>query len=79
MVRYERPNLVYDCLNDRVVTFDDNTAWQLIKQYSEKPWEGSEKQEGSNWVPTEAHAVYECVQTQGPQPGKLAVVKVRIE
>lgn len=86
-----RPYIIYDSLDGRVVTFPDDTAWQLTKQICEKPWEGSNREEWSRkkredpeeeddgWSPSEAHAVYECVQVQGPQLGTVAIIKVRIE
>lgn len=66
-------------MNDRVVTFPDDTAWQLTKKLSEKPWEGSGEREEEDWQPSEAHAVYECVQIQGSRSHTMAIMKVRIE
>lgn len=79
MVQDTRPDLIFDSMNDRIVAFADKTAWKLTSKLSEKPWEGSETQKGSDWVPSEVHAVYECVQVRGPQPRKIAILKVRIE
>lgn len=71
--------LICDSMDNRVVTFSDNTSWRLTKKLSEKQWKGSATQEEADWAPSEAHAVYECVQVRGPQLGKEAIVKVRIE
>ena len=66
-------------MNDRVIDFPDDTAWQLNQKLSEKGWDGSVTQEDVDWQPSEAHAVYECTQIRGPQPGSVAIMKVRIE
>lgn len=79
MVRDIRPDLILDSMNDRIITFADKTTWKLTSKLSEKPWEGSDTQKGSDWVPSEVHAVYECVQVRGPRPGRTAILKVRIE
>ncbi|KAI4114456.1 MAG: hypothetical protein LQ345_004758 [Seirophora villosa] len=72
-------------LNDPVVRFPNETSWQLTNQISGKPWEGTyeiereELEHGEDWQPFEEHAVYECVQVQGPQLGTVAIMKVRFE
>lgn len=33
----------------------------------------------SDWSPWEAHAVYECVQEEGPNPGMAGIIKTKIE
>ena len=72
--------MILDSMNDRLVTFPDSTVWQLKKKICEKPWEGSSsRQNRDSWQPSEAHAVYECVQIQGPQPRNEAIIKIRIE
>ena len=72
--------MILGSMNDRLVTFPDSTVWQLKKKICEKPWEGSStRQKINSWQPSEAHAVYECVQTQGPQPGSETIMKIRIE
>ncbi|KAL8918051.1 MAG: hypothetical protein Q9208_007573 [Pyrenodesmia sp. 3 TL-2023] len=82
---YDRPWILEDSLDNRVVKFADHTAWRLTKKLSEKSWEGTAPEERDNldeddeWQPSEAHAVYECVQVQGPWRGTVAIVKVRIE
>ena len=79
MGRPHRLYVIEDCLDGRVVTFPDDTTWQLTKKISEKSWEGSETREEADWQPSEAHAVYECTQIRGSHPGSVAIVKVRIE
>ncbi|KAL8944840.1 MAG: hypothetical protein Q9211_000447 [Gyalolechia sp. 1 TL-2023] len=77
-----RPCIIEDSLDNRLVTFPDKTQWQLTKQLSEKSWEGSDPEERADerdWVPSEAHAVYECVQMQGPRPSTVAIMKIRVE
>ena len=79
----ERRYLIQDSMNDRIVTFPDNSSWRLIKKLSEKPWEGSNPEDPTDmmeeWDASEAHAVYECIQLCGSQPYKEAIIKVRIE
>ncbi|KAL8900637.1 MAG: hypothetical protein Q9207_005596 [Kuettlingeria erythrocarpa] len=81
----DRPLILEDSLDNHLVRFADHTAWQLTKKLSEKPWEGTalgkrrEPDEDGEWQPSEAHAVYECLQVQGPRLGSVAIVKVRIE
>ncbi|KAL8941734.1 MAG: hypothetical protein Q9216_002062 [Gyalolechia sp. 2 TL-2023] len=82
----ERPWILEDSLDGRVVTFSsNNTQWRLTRKLSEKPWEGSDRSRDEyrdgdeEWDPCEAHAVYECEQTRGVQVGAVAVVKVRID
>lgn len=79
MGRQRREWLIMDSMNDRVVDFSDNTAWQLKTKISEKGWEGSPTREDEDWQPSEAHAVYECEQIRGLHPGSMAIIKVRIE
>lgn len=77
-----RPSIIRDSLDNHLVTFPDETTWQLTKKLTEKPWEGTEpgeREEESEWVPDEAHAVYECVQTRGPRPNMAAIIKIRLE
>ncbi|KAL9024858.1 MAG: hypothetical protein Q9196_006210 [Gyalolechia fulgens] len=77
-----RPCIIEDSLDNRLVTFPDETQWQLTSQLSEKSWDGSDpegREDKRNWVPSEAHAVYECVQLQGPRPSTVAIMKIRIE
>ncbi|KAL8651993.1 MAG: hypothetical protein Q9210_002945 [Variospora velana] len=72
-------------LDDHVVTFPNKTTWQLTKRLAAKPWEGTyacereELEDWEQWQPFEEHSVYECVQVTGPQPGTVAIVKVRME
>ena len=79
MGQFSGEMVIFDSMDNRVVSFSDNIAWQLTKKLSEKSWEGSTTQERANWQPSEAHVVYECVQTRDPQLRKEAIVKVRIE
>ncbi|KAL8966176.1 MAG: hypothetical protein Q9197_006132 [Variospora fuerteventurae] len=82
MGRPYRPLILVDYLNDHVVKFPNETAWQLKKELAAKPWAGTtpdELEDGEEWEPFEEHAVYECVQVQGPRLGTVAIVKVRIE
>ena len=82
MGRIKRPNIIENSLHGRQVTFLDKTVWRLTQKICEKPWDGfepSDRQEYDDWDPSEAHAVYECVQIRGPQRGSIAIVKVRIE
>ncbi|KAL8671590.1 MAG: hypothetical protein Q9168_003914 [Polycauliona sp. 1 TL-2023] len=70
------------CLDNRRVTFADNKTWRLTKKIAGKPWQGSEpsvRLKEQDWAPCEEHAVYECVQTRGPNVGTKAIVKVRVE
>lgn len=71
--------IIEDTLNGRLVTFDDGMVWRLVEKLSEKPWEGGEDDDGKIFDPYEAHAVYECEQVTGKQPGERAIMKVRIE
>ncbi|KAL8848578.1 MAG: hypothetical protein Q9221_006411 [Calogaya cf. arnoldii] len=82
MGRCRRPLLLENSLDNHVVTFPDQKQWQLTQKLSEKPWEGhtlSERAERKDWQPDEAHGVYECVQTIGPEVGTKAIMKVRVE
>ncbi|KAL8888569.1 MAG: hypothetical protein Q9215_004018 [Flavoplaca cf. flavocitrina] len=77
-----RPWILEDCLDKRVVKFADHKHWQLTKKLHEKPWEGtifSERGKREDWQPDEAHAVYEWVQTVGPEAGQKAIMKIRLE
>lgn len=76
-----RPRFIDESLDNRLVKFPDQTTWQLTKQLTEKPWEGSrpEEREGSYWSPSEVHAVYECLQTGITHPRRVAIMKIRIE
>ena len=74
-----REEIIGNTLNGRLVNFDDGTIWRLIEKLSEKPWEGSVDDDQNVIDPYEAHAVYECEQVTGNQPGKKAIIKVRIE
>ena len=79
MGRLYRERMILDSMDNHVVTFPNNTVLQLNKKLSEKAWEGSATREDPDWQPSEAHAVYECTQVEGPQLGSVAIVKVRIE
>ncbi len=79
MGRQRRERLIGDSMNNRVVTFPDKTAWQLKRKICEKAWEGSSTRKDEDWQPSEAHAVYECAQIEGPESGSMAIIKVRIE
>ncbi|KAL8830159.1 MAG: hypothetical protein Q9170_005864 [Blastenia crenularia] len=66
----KRPWIIKDSMNGRLVTFPNGSKWKLTKKISEKPWTGSHPskrddadEEDEPWQPSEAHAVYECVQT----------------
>ena len=74
-----RALIIGNSMDGRVVSFNDNTSWQLSKNIYEKTARGSTAGPRSEWTPYEAHAVYECVQVKGPQCGKLAIIKTRIE
>lgn len=76
---YYIDDVIRDSLDDHIVTFSENNVWQLTKKLSEKPWEGDESQEEADWTPSERHVVYECIQIRGSDPGKVAIMKVRIE
>lgn len=82
------PCFLGNALDNRIVSFPNQTTWRLSKKVTEKPWQGSshedrKKQRGEDknelWAPSEAHAVYECIQVKGPQPDTLAIIKIRIE
>lgn len=82
MGRRYRPLILVKYLDDHVVKFPNETAWQLRKKLAAKPWAGTrpnELEDGEEWKPFEEHAVYECVQVQGPRLGTVAIVKVRME
>ena len=74
-----REKIIGDTLSNRLIEFDDGTAWRLTRKLSEKAWEGNLEREESERFPYEAHAVYECLQVKGRQPGKHAIIKARIE
>lgn len=79
-MRPRREPIIGDTLNNRLVHFDDGTSWRLVEKKSEEPWEGwLQGDDESEWDPYEAHACYLVKQVDGPQPGKQAIVKARIE
>ena len=77
------PDIIEDTFDNRIVNFDDGTAWRLKRQLAEKGRWGSDPYEieefPEEWDPCEAHTVYECVQLKGPCPGMEAIIKIRIE
>ena len=75
----DREQIIGETLSGRLVTFEDATVWRLNEKLSEKPWEGALDDDQKVIDPYEAHAVYECEQVTGDQPGKRAIIKVRIE
>ncbi|KAL8871044.1 MAG: hypothetical protein Q9174_003047 [Haloplaca sp. 1 TL-2023] len=83
MGQYSRLLIIEDCLDGRVVKFTHNNHWQLTKKISEKPWDGTDKEEreefGDTWQPHEEHAVYECTQVRGSRVGDVAIMKVRLD
>lgn len=58
----------------------DGTWWGLREKISEKrllDQEGRDRNNGITLV--EAQAVYHCMQTEGPEVGKEAIMKVRLQ
>lgn len=77
-MRLRRDLIIQDTLSSRLVHFDDGTVWRLDHKLSEKAWEGCLDGDGES-DPYEAHAVFDCTQVRGQQPGKEAIIKARIE
>ena len=63
-------------MNDKRVQFPDHGSWQIMRKLSEKERMAFQ---GLDWIPSEAHAVYECLAIDGPHIGQTAILKFRIQ
>lgn len=75
---------IQDAFDNELVHFDGCGTWKVQRKLSEKerriPSEYfNEKRKGYKWEPSEAHAVYDCVQVEGQHIGKQGILKVRIQ
>ena len=63
-------------MKDRLVKFASTETWQIKNKLSEKQRVADNYY---SWKPSEAHAVYECVQVESFNVGAVAILKLRIQ
>lgn len=70
---------IEDSFDDWSFDFRHNGTWKIQKKLAEKEWIPENGEWNEVLYPAEAHAVYECVQVEGSEIGKIAILKLRIQ